>query len=130
MTKEQYVEYWIDTAKNDWSTSETLFVAGHYLHCLFFAHLTLEKIAKAHWVKIHQDNIPPRMHNIVWILQESQVGISNEDMIFLEVFNQFQLSTRYPDYLRNIEVLCTKEFTENQLNKVKEVRKCLLEMLQ
>jgi len=86
MTKEQYIDYWIDTAKNDWSTMETLFGSQHYLHCLFFAHLTLEKLAKAHWVKNHQDNIPPRVHNIVWLLQESQVEISHEDMIFLEVF--------------------------------------------
>jgi len=130
MTKEQYIDYWIDTAKNDWSTMETLFGSKHYLHCLFFAHLTLEKLAKAHWVKNHQDNIPPRVHNIVWLLQESQVEISHEDMIFLEVFNQFQLSTRYPDYMRKIEKLCTKGYTENQLKKVKEIRKCLLEMLQ
>ena len=130
MTKEQYIDFWIDTAKNDWSTMDTLLNARHYLHCLFCAHLTLEKLAKALWVKNHQDNIPPRVHNIVWLLQESQVEISHEDTIFLEVFNQFQLSTRYPDYLRKIEKLCTKEYTENLLEKVKEVRKCLLEMLQ
>ena len=129
MTKEQYIDYWIDTSKNDWSTVETLFETRHYLHCLFFAHLSLEKLAKAHWVKNHQENIPPRVHNIVWLLQESQVNLSHEDTIFLEVFNRFQLSTRYPDYLRKIEKLCSKEYTEKQLDKVKEVRQCLFEML-
>ena len=130
MTKEQYIDYWIDTAENDWSTVETLFDTGRNLHCLFWAHLTLEKIAKAHWVKNHEENIPPKVHNIVWLLQESQIDITQEDMTFLEVLNRFQLSTRYPDYMRKIEKLCTKDFTENQLKKIKEIRSCLLEMLQ
>ena len=130
MTKEQYIDYWIDTAQNDWNTMVTLLDTGHYLHCLFCAHLTLEKLAKALWVKNNQEDIPPRVHNIVWLLQEAQVNISHDDTIFLEVFNQFQLSTRYPDYLRKIEKLCTKEYTEKQLEKVKEVRQCLLKILQ
>jgi len=130
MTKEQYIDYWIETAEKDWSTVETLFDTGHNLHCLFWAHLTLEKIAKAHWVKNHEENIPPKVHNIVWLLQESQIDITQEDMTFLEVLNRFQLSTRYPDYMRKIEKLCTKDFTENQLKKIKEIRSCLLEMLQ
>ena len=130
MTKEQYVDYWIDTAQNDWITVEAMFDAKRYLHCLFWAHLVLEKLAKAHWVKTHQENIPPKVHNIVWLLEESNVKMTTEDITFLEVFNRFQLSTRYPDYLRKIEKLCTKETTIEQLNKVKEIRTCLLEMLQ
>ena len=130
MTKEQYVDYWIDTAQNDWITVEAMFDAKRYLHCLFWAHLVLEKLAKAHWVKTHQENIPPKVHNIVWLLEESNVKMTTEDITFLEVFNRFQLSTRYPDYLRKIEKLCTKETTIEQLDKVKEIRTCLLEMLQ
>ena len=130
MTKEQYIDYWIDTSHNDWETVEAMFVAGRYLHCLFWAHLVLEKLAKALWVKTHQDNIPPKVHNIVWLLEESQVGIPPDDKIFLEVFNRFHLSTRYPDYLRKIEKICTKDLTIEQLDKVKEIRKCLLNKLQ
>ena len=130
MTKEQYIEYWIDTAHNDWLTVEVMFAAGRYLHCLFWAHLVLEKLAKALWVKTHEENIPPKVHNIVWLLEESQMEIPQEDKIFLEVFNRFQLSTRYPDYLRKIEKNCTKDLAIEQLDKVKEIRKCLLNKLQ
>jgi len=130
MTKEQYVDYWVDTSQNDWITVEAMFTANRYLHCLFWAHLVLEKIAKAHWVRTHEDNIPPKVHNIVWLLEESNIEMTTKDITFLEVFNRFQLSTRYPDYLRKIEKLCTKELTIEQLDKVKEIRTCLLEMLQ
>jgi len=130
MTKEQYISYWVDTAQNDWVTVESLLNTKRYLHCLFWAHLTLEKLAKALWVKNHHDNIPPKVHNVVWLLEESQVEISAENILFLEVFNRFQLSSRYPDYLRRMDRLCTQDFTTEQLQKVKEIRTCLLAMLQ
>jgi hypothetical protein len=49
---------------------------------------------------------------------------------FLKKFNNFQLSTRYPDYLNNIYKICTREFTAGEMEKVKEIRTCLLKMLQ
>ena len=130
LTKEQYIDYWIDTSNNDWVTVEAMFAAERYLHCLFWAHLVLEKLAKANWVKNHEENIPPKVHDIVWLLEESQVEISSEEKIFLEVFNRFQLSTRYPDYLRKTDKICTKNFTIEQLEKIKEIRQCLLNKLQ
>ena len=130
MTKQQYVDYWVETSENDWITVEALFAAKRYSHCLFWAHLVLEKLAKAHWVKNHEENVPPKVHNIVWLLEESEIEISSEYMMFLEVFNRFQLSTRYPDYLRKIDEFCTEELTINQLDKVKEIRQCLLNKLQ
>ena len=99
------------------------------MHCLFWAHLVLEKLAKAHWVKTHEDNIPPKVHNVVWLLEESNIDLGEERIDFLDGFNKFQLSGRYPDYSNNIYERCTKEFTFNQLEKAKEIRQCLIEML-
>ena len=129
MTKEQYIDYWVDTAQNDWITVEALFDAKRYMHCLFWAHLVLEKLAKAHWVKTHEDNIPPKVHNVVWLLEESNVNLGEDTVHFLRKFNDFQLSGRYPDYTNNIYKKCTKEATYKQLEKIKEVRTCLLKML-
>jgi len=130
MTKEQHINYWVDTAQNDWVTVEAMFSTERYMHCLFWAHLVLEKLAKANWVRTHQENIPPKVHNIVWLLDESNVDLGEEMMIFINEYNKFQLSSRYPDYTNEIYKMCTKEFTEEQLEKVKEVRTCLLKMLQ
>jgi HEPN domain-containing protein len=130
MTKEQHIDYWIKTADEDWLSVEVLLKTGRYMHCLFFAHLTIEKIAKAHWVKNHEDNIPPKIHNIVWLLEESNVNLDKDMITFLLQFNRFQLSTRYPDYMNKIYHICTEIFTTQELKKVKEIRICLLEMLQ
>jgi len=130
MTKEEHINYWVDTAQYDWSGAEEAFIAKRFMHCLFWAHLTLEKLAKAHWVRTHEDNIPPKVHNIVWLLEQSDIDLGDEMMNFLKVFNDFQLSGRYPDYTNNIFRRCTEEYTSMQLEKIKEVRICLLKMLQ
>ena len=129
MTKEDHIKYWVDTARKDWKTVQVLFAEKCYMHCLFWAHLVLEKLAKAHWVRNHEDNYPPRIHNIVSLLKQSDINLGEETMKFLEDFNDFQLSGRYPDYIQNVSKRCTKVFTSKQLEKIKEIRKCLLEML-
>ena len=130
LTKQQHIDYWVNTAEDDWGSVELLFNGKKYLHCLFWAHLTLEKLAKANWVKNHEENIPPRIHNLIWLLKQSNIDLGEEKMDFLINFNNFQLSTRYPDYLSKIYKVCTKQLTENQLNKAKEIRECLLKMVQ
>jgi len=129
MTKEEHIKYWVDTAGNDWKVTGDTFDAKNYMHCLFWAHLTLEKLAKAHWVRTHDENIPPKVHNVVWLLEQSNMDLGEETMNFLEDFNDFQLSGRYPDYTNSIYKRCTKEYTREKLEKITEVRTCLLKML-
>jgi len=129
MTKEQHIKHWVDSAQYDWSGAEDAFNTKHYVHCLFWAHLVLEKLAKAHWVKTHQENIPPKVHNVHWLLEQSNIDLGEDMMNFLEKFNEFQLEGRYPDYINNIYQRCTKELTSERLEKVKEARQCLIEML-
>ena len=129
MTKEQHIEYWVKTAEEDWISVEALLKTKRYLHCLFWAHLTIEKLAKAHWVKNNQENIPPKIHNIVWLLEKANVDLGKDTMEYLANFNDFQLSSRYPDYIDKMYRVCTELFTKQELKKVKEIRKCLLEML-
>jgi HEPN domain-containing protein len=129
MTKQQHIEHWVDTAEDDWITVDALMIQKRYLHCLFWAHLVIEKLAKAHWVKNHNDNIPPKVHNIVWLLEESNVDLGNEKMDFLVKFNRYQLSARYPDYVAKMYKTCTQTVAEHQLENVKEIRPCLLKML-
>jgi HEPN domain-containing protein len=83
MTKEQHINYWVETAQYDWAGSEEAFIAKRYVHCLFWAHLTLEKLAKAHWVRTNQDNIPPKIHNIVRLLEMSNIHLGEAMMKFL-----------------------------------------------
>ncbi|MHB1688465.1 MAG: HEPN domain-containing protein [Ignavibacteriaceae bacterium] len=42
-----------------------MFNAGRYDWSLYVAHLSLEKILKARWVKDNEDKIPPKIYNLV-----------------------------------------------------------------
>ena len=70
-----------------------------YLPALFFAHLHTEKLCKALWVKNNTGNTPPKIHNLVKLLNEAKVQYSNDQMDFMNIMNNFQLEGRYPDYL-------------------------------
>lgn len=75
MTKQDYIAYWKTTAEKDWTAVEHLFEKGDYLHSLFFAHLVLEKLMKAHWVKDNQGSIPPKVHNLVYLAGQTRLSL-------------------------------------------------------
>lgn len=64
LTKDEHIKYWVDTAKKDWKTVQNMFGTKDYLPALFFSHLVLEKLCKAHWVKDNHGNTPPKIHNL------------------------------------------------------------------
>jgi HEPN domain-containing protein len=130
MTKNEHIEYWKQSSEDDWKTVLSLFQSERYVHSLFFGHLALEKICKAIWVKHNEGNIPPKIHNLVKLLLETNQEFQVEDLTFLEEFNDFQLEGRYPDYLFQINKKCTKEYTLSIFNKINDIRICLIEKLQ
>ncbi len=130
MTKKEHIEYWKNTSEKDWEVSEELYRSGKYVYCLFFAHLTIEKLCKANWVKDNPEDHPPRIHHLLKLLSSTTLRISEADQKFLDEFNVFQLEGRYPDYMMKIFSVCTKEYTDIILTKVKTIRTWLLETLQ
>lgn len=60
MTKSEYVDYWKTISDKDWTAVVHLFEKSDYLHSLFFAHLVLEKMLKAHFVKDNISDFPPK----------------------------------------------------------------------
>ena len=46
MSNAELTKYWFDSAEKDWGVAQLLFASKKYMHCLFFGHITLEKILK------------------------------------------------------------------------------------
>jgi HEPN domain-containing protein len=130
MTKNEHIEYWITNSELDWHRAIRCFDDNDFLFCLFCIHLSLEKVIKVIWVKDNPDNYPPKLHNLVRILEHTTINIEEKDLIFLNDLNRFQLEGRYPDYMGKIYKECTIEFTNNIIIKAKEVKACLLKNLQ
>lgn len=130
MTKQEHIDFWIKTANDDWEAVLSLYKSKKYVQALFFAHLTLEKWCKAHWVKDNDIKIPPRTHNLVKLLQGTQLEFSNEELMFLEEFNDFQIEGRYPDYMFEVYKRCGEENTKQLLEQVEKIIECLRERMQ
>lgn len=127
MNKEEHIAYWIDGSKRDLIRSERCYADKDFVFALFCLHLALEKTIKALWIKFNADNFPPRIHNLVKLIGETHVLLSDEQLIFLNDMNRFQLEGRYPDYTGQIYMECTKEVTLNMLEKGKNIQKWLIQ---
>jgi HEPN domain-containing protein len=130
LTKEEHIQYWVNTAKRDWRTVQNLLKSKDYVPALFFAHLVLEKLLKARWVKDNSQNHPPKIHNLISLAGKIAYSFTEEQLIFMGRMNDFQLEGRYPDYANNIYKLYKRKETELILKEVDKLRKCLLKNLQ
>jgi len=128
MTRQEVIDYWINSADIDFKAMENLFENGHYVWALFVGHLVIEKLLKAHYVKA-VDTTVPKIHNLLRIAELINLPLSEQDKDTLLDITAFNLRTRYPDYKQRFYLKATKDFTETYLNKIKELRIWLLEKL-
>lgn len=129
-TKEEHIGYWLEQANDDWEAVYSLLEGKKNLQALFFAHLVIEKLCKAVWIKSNDKNIPPKTHNLLFILSQTPVKLTDEQSEFFLILNRFQLEGRYPEYITKIRALCDENFTKEIITKTNELRKWLTEKLQ
>ncbi len=122
MDKPDYIVYWKVTAQKDWDAVGHLFEKGDYLHALFFAHLVIEKLLKAHFVKDNESEFPPRTHNLLMLVSQTNLGPSVEQLRLLSQTNQFQIDGRYPDYQLNMFRIASRTYTEILLQEIDELK--------
>lgn len=129
-TKPEYINFWIEQANDDWTAVDTLFKGRNYLQSLFFAHLVIEKLCKSLWIKFNQENVPPRTHNLIYLLSSTPIELTDDKSEFMLNLNRFQLEGRYPDYLTKMHNICNEQFAILMLDSTNQLRLWLLEKLQ
>lgn len=75
MFDQNTLEYWTNTAEYDIKTAEAMQEAKRFLYVGFMCHLVIEKMLKAHFVKVHKAT-PPYSHNLQYLAEKS--GLFNE----------------------------------------------------
>ncbi len=120
MTKEEHINYWRESAQHDLESAEDIFDSGRYDWCLFVGHLALEKILKAIFVDRNNNNMPPKIHNLVRLAELSKIAIDDEQKFLLDKINDFNIQTRYPDYNLEFYKQCNSKYTNEYLSKIKE----------
>lgn len=91
------------------------------MHCLFFAHLTLEKLLKAHFVKDNASDFPPKTHNLLVLISQTNLSPLPDHLKTLSQVNQFQIDGRYPDYKLNMFKIADRPYTEQLLAEIENV---------
>ena len=129
-TKKEHINFWLIQADDDWTAVDTLFNGRNYLQSLFFAHLVIEKICKALWIKHNEGNIPPRTHNLIHLLSTTSIELNDDKSEFMLSLNRFQLEGRYPDYLTKMHSICNESFTSTMIDETDKLRLWILEKVQ
>ncbi len=108
------VEYWKTSSKDDLDTAQKLFESKKYHHCLFFVHLSLEKILKAIYVSTKQESALP-VHDLVRLAQKAQLDLNNKIISQLAEVSTFNVAARYDDYKFQFYKKATKDYAQRWL---------------
>jgi len=92
---DRQVAYWRKGAEEDWEVGADLVATRKTRHGLFFIHLAIEKLLKAHVCCVTKD-VAPKIHSLSRLAELSGLPFSREQLGFLLVLNRFCLAGRYP----------------------------------
>ena len=120
MNQKEIADYWVSEAEESLGVAKHLFEKEDYSYALFFGHLAIEKVIKAILAHRPKQQIP-HSHNLLRLAQEADIEITDELKHRLIRITTFNLESRYPDYKKEFRRKCTKQFTEQELEKVEEI---------
>ncbi|MCL5773342.1 MAG: HEPN domain-containing protein [Firmicutes bacterium] len=93
---DKQVVYWKEGAQEDWEAANELMENGRIRQALFFVHLSMEKLIKAH-VSRNTRDLPPRTHNLVRLADLTGIPFTKDQLEILAEINSFSLEGRYPE---------------------------------
>ena len=124
------MNYWIESADEDYNVMIDLKEKNRNTYCLFFGQMVIEKLLKALYAKNNKGApYAPKTHDLLYLAEKLNIELTEEQEITLNEITTFNLSTRYNDYKRAFYNKCTDEYTEEQISKIKEVKAWLEIML-
>ena len=124
------MNYWIKSSDEDFVTMEVLYKNKQNTWCLYIGQLVIEKLLKAIYAKNNKGApYAPKTHDLLYLAEKLNLELTEEQEVILNEITTFNLSTRYDDYKRAFYNKCTDKYTEEQINKIKEVKAWLEIML-
>lgn len=117
--KETLIEYWAKSSKMDFEAALDLLNSKKYPHSLFFAHLSVEKLLKAFYVKAKEEH-SPITHNLLMLAKKSGLELNDLQVDQFAEMNTFNIEARYPDQKFIFYKKCTPEFTKKYFKIIEE----------
>ena len=72
-----------------------LIALGRHRYGLFFVHLAIEKLLKAHFC-LHTGELAPRTYNLVYLAERAGLNVDTMQSDVLADLNPFNIEGRYP----------------------------------
>ena len=90
------VQYWLDSSVKDFQVAQTLFNLKYYPQCLFFCHLSIEKLLKGIVAKTTK-KYPPYIHDLRKLAEIANLKLDLKQKQSLEAIFTFNIAGRYAD---------------------------------
>jgi len=97
MDIKKQIEYWINSSEDDLETAGLLIKNNKILFGLFLCHLCIEKAIKAHVVRC-TGNVPPKIHNLSFLIEKTDLALSESQLLLCDTLMFYQLEGRYPGF--------------------------------
>ena len=119
---------WINLAEYDLETAKAMLESGRYLYVTFMSQQAIEKTLKAIFV-FKKSEIPPRTHNLLYLIDILQLTVSDDDKTLCAQLNQFYLGHRYPGSIMDLVKTVDRQMAADYFDKTKELMGCLKQSL-
>jgi HEPN domain-containing protein len=129
MEKQDNIELWLNSSDDNYKSMMNMFKAREYMWSLFIGHLVVEKLLKAYYVKMIGNEVP-RTHDLLKLAIKAGIDLDETKKDELQYITLFNIETRYDEYRRDFRAKCSKKFAEENIVKIKGIRKWLKEKLQ
>lgn len=124
------MNYWIESAEDDFESMLVLYEKKRFTHSLFFGHLMIERLLKGLFAKQNPEQPhAPKSHNLLFLAKKCNLEMDNNKENILDHITKFNTEARYEDEKREFHRQCTKDFTTSQIEIIKEIQKWLKEKL-
>ena len=125
---DKIIKHWIETSDNDFNTMITLYDSKSYGWALFIGHISTEKLLKALYVKRFNEHAP-FTHNLYRLGELIGLEMSEEHSDWFDEITSFNLNARYDDYKKEFYQICTPDYTKTWIERIKNIRIWIKEML-
>ena len=117
---EKRSEEWLRQSDYDMDTAEYMHSGGRYIYAVFMCHLSIEKALKGLFYEKKQ-LMPPKSHNLIYILNQIGVKPPTEQGKFIVKLNEVSIPTRYPENLERLQNLYIEDVVKDILMRGKEI---------
>lgn len=116
---------WLEKAEEHLDAALVLLKGGHYPQSIFLSEQAVETLLKTIWVERASEGVPPRTHDLVFLAEDLNLDLSEDQLEFLRALSEQYMPTRYAD----IPAEYTEESAENYYRKTQEIFSWLRRLL-